>query len=71
MAAYATADATAANCPAQGSGPAEVAMMAAAVLACVVALALAVGRVLAYCSQMTPRPGQTVQPQKQWWSLEE
>jgi hypothetical protein len=46
-------------------------MMAAAVLACVVALALAVGRVLAYCSQMTPRPGEHVQVKAAWWSLED
>ena len=45
-------------------------MMALAFLACVVALALAVGRVLAYCEQMTPRPGERVQVQKAWWDLD-
>jgi hypothetical protein len=46
-------------------------MTAAAVLACVVALALAVGRVLAYCGEMEPKPGKHVRVDKAWWSLEE
>jgi hypothetical protein len=42
-----------------------------AYLAVAVLLGLAVGRVLAYCGEMEPKPGKHVRVDKAWWSLED